>query len=964
MSANSVFRRGMAYALCACVLVGAGSVSAVSARAETVSETTDGYTEPYVSSGSYDEYLAAQPTEIFPTETVHTDVTQFKSDYQPQIKAHEGVSAVVFTKEDGYVEWTFEVKTQGYYHIALDYYPIAGKTSRIERELHIDGARPFSTAASVEFTRVWANNTNEFQKDNNGNDVAPTQIEKPRWIKGWLLRDLSGYYTDAYRFWFSQGTHTVRLTSVSEPMAIGAVYLQPVTAYPTYAEKLAEYEEAGYQPVELSEPIYIQAEYGVAKSDQVLIPTSDRSSPSTEPYHVSKQLLNTVGGGNRWSNSGQWIEWLITVPQSGLYKVNLKAKQDVARGIVATRVLYVNGEIPFEEARKIEVRFDSEWQNVTLRVNGEEAYVCLKEGENTLRLESSLGQSSEYVRKAKELITELNTDYRKIMMITGTTPDENRDYRLAKQIPEVIESLGAAANTLREIAADMEAYSGGRNSYIAQLETFAYQLDKMYNRPDQIQRRLSDFKSNISSLGTWLVNMQSTPLELDTIAVYNNCDTLKKAESSFWAKIKHEFGALVMSFVEDYNTIGGGNFCETEIEVWIGSGRDQANVLKTLVDASFVPEHNIGVKLKLVQGALLSATVAGIGPDVALELGSGDPVNYATRHAVTDLMQFDDCEEVLTRFSESAVLPFRYNGGVYALPEKESWLMLFYRSDILAELGMSVPTTWEEVYKMLPILQRSSMNFGMPVTDMSSGSSVGGASVNTFTTLLYQNNGQYYENDGARSALDSEEAIETFRKWINMYVSYSLPTSYEFSNRFRSGEMPIGIADYTIYSTLTAFAPEIKGLWGFTVIPGTVQEDGSINHSVSCNVTSAVIMAQSDNKAAAWEFLKWYTSCDTQVSYARSIESMLGETARYPVANLEALEQLPWSTSHYKALEAQRVWVRGRPEVPGGYYTSRHIDNIFRTVYNTNADVRETVLDFVRTINDELTAKRKEFGLE
>jgi hypothetical protein len=62
-------------------------------------------------------------------------------------------------------------------------------------------------------------------------------------------------------------------------------------------------------------------------------------------------------------------------------------------------------------------------------------------------------------------------------------------------------------------------------------------------------------------------------------------------------------------------------------------------------------------------------------------------------------------------------------------------------------------------------------------------------------------------------------------------------------------------------------------------------------------------------------------------------------------------------------LQRQWQWVKGVPEMPGGYFTGRHLDNAFRRVVLQGDDPRETVDKYVRFINDEITLKRKEFGL-
>ena len=54
---------------------------------------------------------------------------------------------------------------------------------------------------------------------------------------------------------------------------------------------------------------------------------------------------------------------------------------------------------------------------------------------------------------------------------------------------------------------------------------------------------------------------------------------------------------------------------------------------------------------------------------------------------------------------------------------------------------------------------------------------------------------------------------------------------------------------------------------------------------------------------------------------------------------------------------------KGFPEIAGGYSTTRHITNAIRRVINTKEDPRETLLNYARTINDEIRIKRREFNL-
>lgn len=224
-----------------------------------------------------------------------------------------------------------------------------------------------------------------------------------------------------------------------------------------------------------------------------------------------------------------------------------------------------------------------------------------------------------------------------------------------------------------------------------------------------------------------------------------------------------------------------------------------------------------------------------------------------------------------------------------------------------------------------------------------------------------------YRDEGIETTIGSTEGIQAFEFYTKLFTNYKLVKQYDFANRFRSGEMPIGVADYSTFNTLSVFAPEIKGLWNFGMLPGVKQEDGSINRSVQSWGTASMMLKgaeQRGKKEIAWDFLKWWASADTQATYARELEAVMGAAARYATANKETFKTLSWSSKESAVLDEQHKWAFGIPQVAGGYYTERHITNAIRKVMNNNEDPRETILDYVITINKELSNKREEFGLK
>ena len=480
---------------------------------------------------------------------------------------------------------------------------------------------------------------------------------------------------------------------------------------------------------------------------------------------------------------------------------------------------------------------------------------------------------------------------------------------------------------------------------------------------DPVPGTTNEWSNNITALGTTMQNLTQSQLDIDYVVVKTPEAQWPKDDAGAFAYVWHEISSFFTSFSADYDSVGNTYDEGMEvIDVWILTGRDQANVLKTIIDDSFTPKTGIGVNLKLVEGGtVLSAVAAGTGPDIILSAGQGEPVNYALRNAAEDLTQFENWEEVYGRFHESAYRPFEFDGGIYAIPETQSFNVLFYRRDIFEELGIDVPQTWKDVQDILTVLQHANMEVGMPDIMRTNGADTSG-----FYAMMFQNGVELYSEDGKYALLDSEGAIKAFEVYTEFYTNSDIPKNYSFVDRFRSGEMPIGIADFSLQNTLAVFAPELKGLWDFTLIPGTQQADGSIDHSVLSNSACSMMLKSDDQQAKenGWEFLSWWTSAEVQARFGREMECLMGSAARYATANLEAFQQLSWSSEQLDVLNEARQWAQANREVAGGYYTGRHVVNAVRKVINDQTVPRETLLDYNKTINDEIKKKRAEFGLD
>lgn len=891
---------------------------------------------------------------------------------------YEGTDKALFTDTDSSVSFHVQIPQTGYYNLYMEYLIPESRGVAAERGVRINGEFPFEDAQNITFTRIWTDG-GEVKTDNQGNQIRPTQIEVYDWQSSCFEDDM-GYITEPYRFYLEKGDNEITLEAENEPMIIRKFMVAPVSVIQSYEEYAAKYPDISDQAAAAGYIQTIQGEDSTLRSESSLYAKYDRSSPTTYPNSITNTVLNYVGG-DTWRSSGQWIEWEFEVPEDGYYNIMIKGRQNYSRGSVSSRTVYIDGEIPFSEMKEISYAYSNDWECKDLAdENGVPYNFYLTKGIHTIRLEATLGGVGPILEELEDSTYRANQIYRKILVYTGANPDRYRDYYIEANYPEVMEAMELESKRLFKIVDDTVSYSGQKADNIAAAQTVAQQMERFCEKPNKITLEFTTFKDNITALGTASLNMSETKLDIDYLVVSGTGVTPKKDKANIFMKLWHETKSFFASFFVDYNSVGDvydESRDDEVVKVWILTGRDQGTILKSMVDDTFTPESGVKVNVEIVDPtALLNAVLAGRGPNVVLSVGADQPVNYALRGAAEDITQFNDWEEVLSHYTPSSYEQYGLDGHIYAIPETQTFNVMFYRKDVLEEMGLEVPDTWQELIEMLPTIQGNNLSVGIPTAAGSSSTTTATTAVasnvpdlSLYFTLLYQYGGDMYNEMGTKTTVDDEAGIRAFDDYVRYFNDYGLPTIYDFVSRFRSGEMPIGISAYSTYNTLMVSAPEIRGLWDFTLIPGTeyTNPDGTtyIDRSDFITGSATMMIATEDEslKQKSWEFMKWWAEPDTQVRFGREIEALLGSSARYATANKDAFEQLSWSSDDIKVLSEQWDQTVGIREVPGGYYTGRHITNAIRKVINDKDDTRETIIDYSIKINEEIEKKRNEFGL-
>ncbi|MDD6236820.1 MAG: extracellular solute-binding protein [Clostridiales bacterium] len=890
----------------------------------------------------YAQYSIVETKKILPAaDAVLTNSLPVKTE-----------ESLLLTK-GGSATWQLTVEKSGLYRVGLYYRAADDFAATLKVGVQINGEVPFAESSAVSLNRVYED-AETIIKDNAGNDMVPLQ-QAAKVFNTQYFDAVDNYVADSFYFYFPAGTNQVTLIGVQSSVEIRSLLIGE-EAVPDYASYLSSLKTN--IPTE-NQLVFHEAEQTLYKSDSALVPENDNSNPAISPSDPQKILLNVIGGDN-WSERGQWICWSISVPKDGMYQISFKYKQSTLRGLDVSRRLTIDGEILFSQMKQLIFPYSKGWNYVTL--GNKETPVYLTKGNHQLRLEIGSSPINVALSNIESALSDMNTLYRQIIMITGTSPDLYNDYFLHRQIPNLTSTLSSIAEILQRAAEEIESQTGTKGSEASAVYEIVSQLKSLSEKPNTIPARLDRYKSNISTLADLLLRFRESPLQLDGIVLTSGSQALPETSTGFFEFLWFRFQTFLYSFSTDYSQIGSQNdgsgqtlkvwACTSAVDSGADIGRDQMRILKRMIDNKFTQKTGVPVKLSLISSAdvLQQAVVGNQQPDVAMFLPKGTPVNLAYREAIVNLLELSYFSEWKQRVRANSLIPYTCEGGVYAMPDTQIFSMLFYRTDIFEQLDLEPPQTWDEVYEVTAQLQQNNLEAGISSDE------------NTFYMLLQQAGLPIYNQNNSKVLFDNSNAVSVFRQWTELYTLYGIPVSFDFFNRFRTGEMSMGIMSMSLYNKLSAAAPEIDGLWSIVPIPGTMR-DGVIHREQITSSTGSVIMRKSVLQKEAAAFLDWWSCADTQKEYGDTVESMLGLSGRYYSANQQVQSQVVWPEAFQDAISDSYADFTDLPQTLATYYLSRNINNAFRKVVYNNGNSRETLYNYTREINDELTRKRSDFRL-
>lgn len=868
-------------------------------------------------------------------------------------KGYTSSTEVLNMKRLDEVTLNVDVPQNGQYFVMFDYYSYDESILPISMKMKVDGEYPFYECRSLEFETTWQKDEVP-SYDRYDNEVVTVPNKVKQWERKYLM-DSSYRHSSPLAVELTKGTHEITLLVDEGTFLLGNITLAAPYEVPEYT---------GSEKAEGDQIIPIQGEEYAYTNDSAVHAVAEYDT-SLDPYEVSDTVLNTLDSDS-FSSAGQSVTYEFEVKEAGYYYIAQNYRQSDKSDFPVFVDIAIDGEIPSTAFQAYGMAYTTKYRTSTLTdEDGNNLSVYLEAGVHTISYTISMDPICSVMEELDLIMSEVNDLALEITKVAGTNSDKYRDLKLTRYIPDLTDTLYGYADRLEELEKSCIKYSESDKNVavMSSMLIAAEQLRSLADNPDEIPYRIAELSSSTNSANQYLANtidnLIANNLAIDRIYLYQEESKLpakKNVFQSMWMNIKR----FVASFTEQaYST---SNTDKEHLQVWVNRSSQYIQIMQKMIDESFTPETGIEVDISIMpdQYKLVLANSTGNAPDVATGINYTVPYELAVRGALVDMAEFDDFQEVAAPYEPGFFLTGTINDSVYSMPETMNFWVLFYRTDTMEKLGLGVPDTMDDVVDMLSELQMRGLNFYYPTAGMIAMRNFHGT-----TPLIVQNGGALYYDDAAEgTALGEEASVTGFTELTDLFTIYNMDVNIDnFYQHFRNGDLPIGIADLTTYNLLTNAAPELSSSWSISVIPGTVQSDGTIDRSTcGCAESSVIFKSDEEREEKAWEFIKWWSSSETQAEFGQTIQITYGSEYMWPTANMEAFSLLPWDTADKEIIKSWAENVVDVARVPGTYLLEREMSNAFNDITVNGSNEQTRIDKAVKTIDREIDRKLEEFG--
>ncbi|WP_338553964.1 sugar ABC transporter substrate-binding protein [Paenibacillus sp. KS-LC4] len=364
------------------------------------------------------------------------------------------------------------------------------------------------------------------------------------------------------------------------------------------------------------------------------------------------------------------------------------------------------------------------------------------------------------------------------------------------------------------------------------------------------------------------------------------------------------------------------------IKVW-GMG-DQEQTLKTISEQFESDNPNIKVDVQVIpwgsaHDKLLTAVASKSGPDV-LQMGTSWMPEFANAGALLDLTPYVDQypEFKPENFFEGSVNTTQFDGKTFGIPWYAETRVLFYRTDLLKEVGYDkAPATWDELKDAATKLTaRGEGKYGI---DLVPGEP-------TLGIMFGRQNGSKIFDEQNKPLFNQPEFVDAVKYVGSFYqeklspVDLGIDAVQGFAG---DGVIPMFISGPWMIKPIKEQAPDIEGKWATAVLPS-----GSANNNSILGGSDLTVFKYSKNQEAAVKFIAYMSKPEVQLKWKELSDALPAVQSVWQDASMTSDPNLQVIGEQLKHAEAT-------PALTAYDQISQKYVAHFEQIYRANADVQK-----------------------
>lgn len=402
----------------------------------------------------------------------------------------------IYTRVGSLTEFVVNVEEEGFYHMALEYYPVMGSGADIVRSILIDGELPYREMSRVKFDCVWRAESEE---------------------KKWIVSDCSdsmGYLSEPLTVYLTEGEHRISLLASKEPLLIHQIIFRNEKRVQEYVQVKAFWDAVGIKAAK-GRTVRIEAENAVSASSKRLCPAQEGEGTIA----AAKQKTGFVGG-EEWKETGQWIEWEFNVEEAGYYHILLCDCQNYVKEISVGRKIMIDGSIPFTEMENYHFGYGRDWREDVLSDEEGIPYVFyLKQGHHRIRMEAVPGDVADMIGEVWDNVFRFDQACAQIKDSVGENGGAGEEAGWEISLINLRNEMVDARMNINNVIGELQEMTGRRSDGVQALRALRSSLDDILDDGAYSARNAETFETSLCAFRDWADAAASQPLAIDYIDI-------------------------------------------------------------------------------------------------------------------------------------------------------------------------------------------------------------------------------------------------------------------------------------------------------------------------------------------------------------------------------------------------------------------------------------------------------------